>query len=148
MSVFYVLLKSSCNMRSVNSPQRFTVEGLTESSGSVNLDTCFTHWGIYLFLQQTVKINVSCQCWASKKRYFSQFQRCVRALSHRPCLVRTFRLLGYFMIIHSLSVTTYPLGSWGNWGQSQLILGEGGVHPGQVARSSQDWHEETNYHLC
>ncbi len=36
------------------------------------------------------------------------------------------------------------LGSGGGWSQSQLTLGEGRVHPGQVTILSQGWHIETN----
>ncbi len=34
----------------------------------------------------------------------------------------------------------------GGWSQSQLTWGEGRVHPGQVASSSQGSHKETNKH--
>ncbi len=53
-------------------------------------------------------------------------------------------LLSIHSFIYSLSVTAYPFaGLWGVGGrsQSQLTLGEGGVHPGQVASSL-----ETNNH--
>ncbi len=37
----------------------------------------------------------------------------------------------------------------GGWSQSQpMTLGEGRIHPRQVARSSQISHVETNNHLC
>ncbi len=37
-------------------------------------------------------------------------------------------------------------GSQGGWSQSQLTLGEGEIHPGQVASSLQGWHKERNNH--
>ncbi len=56
-----------------------------------------------------------------------------------------FKVSVYSFIIHSLSVTACPL--QGHWNQSQLTLGEGGVHPGldkwPVHHRSDIWRQTT-----
>ena len=105
------------------------------SSSFIRLDMTFIRHGIRLMTQGENK----CMWSSAFLRALEMRMRLSRV--HTSTKAQQFSLI--HPSIHPLSVTALSL-LWDRgglcWSQSQLSLGEGRVHPGQVASSSQGTH--------